>query len=342
MRSNTDNNNITPLEYAKLCSRVYDDIDLLDSDGWVRLTDVSKMLSDYQLNPTIFSRLSSWYNYATSNEGYFGALYKNEDKNTFVIVHRGTDMTSLLQDWYRANGAILSDTIPDQFSLAKEFDQFVKETIVRDGSFSYAGHSLGAVLAELSAVEFRSTATTFESPGSRLLLEPDQLQYADDHITCYNAAPNPINTAKDHVGKIYRVRHSLDIAYNQSWNEIIDYTLDQHSIDNLIIAFNQDSGLLIEQSPATQYNVEDNIDGWTKLKQSISSVLYQNPFDPAALDNFLYYSDIPELWDIYIESEHLLKGDGGTLAKYSKQFKEDNDLLRTKIKPGKEEGCCIS
>ena len=73
---------------------------------------------------------------------------------------------------------------------------------------SFTGHSLGAILAELTAAKYRSPAVTFDSPGSEDLMNEfttDDKEYANEHIIMYNAAPNLVNTLAEHMGVVYRV-----------------------------------------------------------------------------------------------------------------------------------------
>ena len=86
------------------------------------------------------------------------------------------------------------------------------ESVIKEAPDGYhislTGHSLGAVLAEIMACRFRLPAVTFESPGSRTLIENDELcvQKSDEaDIIEYLTGPNAVNTLSPHAGKCFRL-----------------------------------------------------------------------------------------------------------------------------------------
>ena len=147
--------------------------------------------------------------------GYFAAAYKVTigNRKLVIIAHCGTVVSE--------NGDLAVDILMSfnllhiQFALAREFTMKVL-TKIQDNKDEYknhtiyhTGHSLGAILAEVSAMEHdHHYAVTFESPGSYDLLErfnKNHIHKALDRITTYLAAPNFINTLKPHIGKCFQI-----------------------------------------------------------------------------------------------------------------------------------------
>ena len=120
---------------------------------------------------------------------------------------------------------------------------------------SFTGHSLGAVLAELCALEVNSSAVTFESPGTRPMAQ--SLFGLDDHsldnasIVCYNAAPNAINTTNPHLGKIIRIFPALPESNKKESSKslaskvsesYLSFSSQQHGIETLLKEFHPTNG----------------------------------------------------------------------------------------------------
>lgn len=69
------------------------------------------------------------------------------------------------------------------------------------------GHSLGGVLAELCSVSCNLKCVTFDSPGSKEILDQiDKYKNKRRDIITFLSAPNIINTLNNHSGKIYRIK----------------------------------------------------------------------------------------------------------------------------------------
>lgn len=129
------------------------------------------------------------------NEMGFAAItYKNDKKKSIVIAFRGSQN---IWNWVATNPFLPFSQLPSTFGYA---EIHTKESIKRAPKgyhISTTGHSLGAVISEIIACRFRIPAVTFESAGSKHMIEADKnrsqsLDEAD--ITTYLAAPNPVNT----------------------------------------------------------------------------------------------------------------------------------------------------
>jgi len=184
-----------------------------------------------------------------SKGGYYGKAYRNMQTNELVIAHRGTDPFALQEEESDGIGAFFSklvNTVRDigadlkiyqgevpeeQFQAARDFSQVVRDSFERKykkaPQLSFTGHSLGAVLAELCAIEQKTEAITFESPGS-LPMTQSLLNYSkkkkNHKIHTYNAAPNLINTANRPVGTITRLFPPLphDQSYQKEESKLKD------------------------------------------------------------------------------------------------------------------------
>eukprot|EP00759_Apiculatamorpha_spiralis_P029611 PhF_6_TR31748/c0_g1_i3/m.46742 len=150
-------------------------------------------------------------------DGYYATAYVNEHLQHIVISERGTA---------DANGVrtgiwVYFDVPTVQFALAEEFSKVVrlKAQLELEGhhtSFvvSYAGHSLGAILATCRACAERTFAVTFESPGCRSFVEKTMhpFKVEDSDVVTYLRPPNPINSLKPHVGYVVQLPWSGPIS----------------------------------------------------------------------------------------------------------------------------------
>jgi hypothetical protein len=184
-----------------------------------------------------------------NSNGYFAAAFANG--NRVVIAHRGTDLKNLAT--LKADLQIAGRNVPDQYTNAKKFVSQVMANSQKIASPVYfqTGHSLGAILAELAAAEFNTNAVTFESPGSRPIIQKmasgaqlkTYLANADAKVSTYNAAPNMINTVNGHVGTLYRIYPACDAGGPHTLGDYDTYTKQQHSIDEIVKLFSTASGM---------------------------------------------------------------------------------------------------
>lgn len=212
---------------------------------------------------------------AVSAGGYYGQAYINKSSNQLIIAHRGTDnlINALSQgdvDGKKASSGvwemlkdldddydILLGKIPKaQFIEAQAFTKKAKRSYQKqfeqEPEVVHTGHSLGAVLAELCAIEDNCQAITFESPGTAPLLKElatmshGKFDYQNfdprkANITTYNARPNRINTLHQHVGKVVPLykENRKQKAYS---DEYLFENITGHAIDSLLTRFDQRSG----------------------------------------------------------------------------------------------------
>lgn len=211
---------------------------------------------------------------AVAGGGYYGQAYMERSTNKVVIAHRGTDnlieafvgtqkvdiktgkrLWSLVRD-LDDDYEIYAGKIPrDQFLQARSFTKKVRKAYLseygEEPQIIHTGHSLGAVLAELSAVADQSSAITFESPGTApLVKELGKVVSGFDYrsfnakeadITVYNAEPNSINTLHQHIGEVVPLYKSKRKVSAYSEDALLD-NLYLHSIDTLLVRFNPRTG----------------------------------------------------------------------------------------------------
>lgn len=261
---------VTSYIYAQLASESYRDVNTALPNGGYSLPSGWVFVRATGVGHTI--------------EGYTGTAFANPATHELVIVHRGSD------DLLSGDNSDTDDDLiqiglgnpPDQYSEAASFTDLIKAEFLQQGGeyagyrLSFTGHSLGAVLAELTAAKYDASATTFDSPGSKPILQKlvsegelsaQQVASAEQHITTYNAAPNIIDTTNEHVGTVYRIYptpifdNGLLSVPNQA--SYIDYTLQQHNMFGILSQFNPSTGGPYIQGQITNWpeNIQDGLFG---------------------------------------------------------------------------------
>lgn len=174
---NNDTSSITPYTAVLISKAAYANIPPATVENW-RLIDKAD-INDY---------------------GYAGVAYSHPKVKIILIAHRGTEakiLSNLVTD-----ATLFFDRKPLAQQLAQAFS-----LRVRNAADNYqiieTGHSLGGFHAELNAAHFGSQCITFDSPGSGDYLQTQALE--SNNFTTYLSLPNSINTAKSHIGKVYRV-----------------------------------------------------------------------------------------------------------------------------------------
>ncbi|KJV81422.1 lipase family protein [Rickettsia hoogstraalii str. RCCE3] len=158
----------------------------------------------------------------TAQYGYKAVAFINKETKVVHIASAGTkaDMNDVWDD-----ALIVLRYAPNKLKTAQKF---VDEVIKKIGGiekaaeyiFETSGHSLGAIVADLTGVELHSRnlnfnkSVTFDSPGSQEVIKYainqdlftgkviTPLEELAKHSEIYNAKPNVINTTNSHAGKI--------------------------------------------------------------------------------------------------------------------------------------------
>ncbi|KJV56020.1 lipase family protein [Orientia chuto str. Dubai] len=156
--------------------------------------------------------------YADTNQcGYKAVALINEKTKQVHIATAGTNPTNMhdLRDDLCGvyNHGYISKTKPMQAFLDKITSSVSSHGPISSWDFSTSGHSLGAVVADLTAAEIRcrnlklSKAITFENPGSKPIVENQYFSNEDrksilsfaKHCVVVNAQPNFINATNDQL-----------------------------------------------------------------------------------------------------------------------------------------------
>ena len=207
----------TPRDFALMSQIAYDYPNYRDIKGWrvFNATDATGV---------------------SDETGYFGVALINDACNIVVVAHRGTepDINNIIPDSI-SDLYLALEMVPPQFvfsaiefidnsySLAQEHFQLNSDNY----RIYHTGHSLGAALAELSAVWTGDPAITFESPGTAPIVDNissillDFVTHVVD-IKTYVGPPNIINTANEQIGDI--------ILVDPNWKELRDNYYDPEDI----------------------------------------------------------------------------------------------------------------
>ncbi|CCW59691.1 unnamed protein product [Phytomonas sp. EM1] len=175
--------------YATLSAHVYNDVQHITPlpDGW----EVFRTCASYNLD----------------REGFFAIAYLHYSHRRCIIAERGTSEVLGL----RAGVWVYFEKPTIQFYLAEQFSKQVSVdlSMVYDDDrwhISYTGHSLGAVIAAHRAVEEKTFAITFESPGAQEFISKISRHHTiDSNIVTYLRGPNPINTLRPQCGYLLMI-----------------------------------------------------------------------------------------------------------------------------------------
>lgn len=230
---------VTPYEYALLSIQAYNN----PGDG-------------YQLPP-------GWHLLDVSQpsslgSGYFGVAFIKG--NDVVIAHRGTEFPTDIGDAI-SDLQLALDFIPNQFTDAIVFINHI-ETLSNQTNISFTGHSLGGLLAQLSAAKFNLAGTIFDSPGAKELLNEIGL-VQNPNVTLYAAAPDLINATNTQIADIHRLY--IDSKIDGSVEDItghipdvanyLNYSVNyQHSKSAIAASFNPSTGLPYIESVTSKEN----------------------------------------------------------------------------------------
>ncbi|UJR17875.1 hypothetical protein I4U23_004774 [Adineta vaga] len=185
--------NVTHYEYVQMSSHVYQPNEPF-LDGWY--------VKQYNL---------------PNKNGLSLTAYINPERHQCVISIRGTDLTSSFFDNPITDLRLLfTNQAIDTFDSARLLlfhDKFLHIPRKNGNPYviSFTGHSLGAAIAESFACAYKAYAVTFDSPGTKHILENDpscrtniEVGYnLTEHIHIYlGAYANLINIANPQSGRV--------------------------------------------------------------------------------------------------------------------------------------------
>ncbi|MBS0351278.1 MAG: hypothetical protein JSR33_08855 [Proteobacteria bacterium] len=233
--------NLRHYEYAVMSSEAYNDYiplpknrDIVSTltkyyqgESFSPFGGVQQMTICSEFNKVLITPPDGWDVLITAAEfegyrksGYFGVAYVNYYDYSIVIAHRGTEKhqkEDLLTD-FKLLLSEISEQVHDALNFTKKIKSHYPEY-----TLSHTGHSLGAALAEICAWFNNVAAVTFESPGTKSIIEQiqceggsedscDEINPDNDSITGYVLAPNIVNTMDKHVGKLTRVIYTKPVT----------------------------------------------------------------------------------------------------------------------------------
>ncbi|WP_347939324.1 hypothetical protein [Rickettsia oklahomensis] len=165
---------------------------------------------------------ASCNNTNTAQYGYKAVAFINKDTKVIHIASAGTkaDIHDILDDI-----RITFHYYPNKLIVVKKF---IDEIIAKIGgmeeaakyTFDTSGHSLGAIVADLTGVELHSRnlnfnkSVTFDSPGSQEVIKyaiaqdlftgkvTTPIEELVKYSEVYNAEPNLINSTNNHFGQV--------------------------------------------------------------------------------------------------------------------------------------------
>jgi len=274
---------VTPYEFALLSADVYDDksvslpthlqpfLDFEEKKKAINLdiniSEIKEIDSGEELGDFLMETIGN----TLGQGGYFGRAYIYPKKDILIIAHRGTDfdrkkLKKAKSSWKQTINSLMHTIkdIDDDYAIFKgnvpqqQFDaaeNFTRQAIAkyiqqynRKPNIIHTGHSLGAVIAELCAAKHDRQAVTFESPGTKPMIQKllgKNVNWKKLKITSYNVEPNKINSVHEHVGKVIPLYNTKLTTVDLS--EINNKTLDIHSIENILTRFNPNNGLPLNQ-----------------------------------------------------------------------------------------------
>ena len=274
---------VTPYEFALLSADVYDDnsvtlpdhlqsfLDFEEKKNQIKIdldfSEIKEIDSGAEFGDFLMETIGN----TLGQGGYFGRAYVYPKRKKLIIAHRGTDLDRKelkngKSSWKRTLNTLLNTIkdIDDDYAIFKgdipqqQFDaaeNFTQQAIAKyvqqykhEPQVIHTGHSLGAVLAELCAAKYDRQAITFESPGTKpmiqKLLGKKKVNWKKLNITSYNAEPNKINSVHEHAGKVVPL-YNTELT-TPDYSELNASTLDNHSIENILTRFDTNNGLPIE------------------------------------------------------------------------------------------------
>lgn len=269
---------LRPYDFALVSAHVYDDptlselpnqlrpymnFDLSSYQDWEEMNDIE----DYQItkDKKLNKILNATFKFV-SKGGYYGRAYLNKHNNQIIIAHRGTNffeeeeddesffsnLKTVLHTLKDVDDdlAIYRGKIPPQFRAARHFEDQVREKYSKEfksnPSIIHTGHSLGAILAELCAINSQAKAITFESPGSlpivKELLQTEDVNTKKFDVTIYNAAPNLINSTNHQCGEVIVLSQHEKEKKSRININFDKLSTKEHGIEEIIELFDPKTG----------------------------------------------------------------------------------------------------
>ena len=145
-----------------------------------------------------------------SRSGYQGAIYQRVDTGEIVVAHRGTEFDrELVKDGVLADGGMVAARTNSQMEDAIELTQRAlnrakdPENLSRYGhtpEVTVTGHSLGGVLAQITAYKFGLHGETFNAFGAASL--GHGIPEGGGQVVNHVKASDLVSAASKHFGQV--------------------------------------------------------------------------------------------------------------------------------------------
>ncbi|HZH05656.1 MAG TPA: hypothetical protein VEY69_03180 [Lautropia sp.] len=174
--------------------------------------------------------------YMDSRSGYQGAIYQRVGTGQIVVAHRGTEFDrEAIKDGLIADGGMVAARTNSQMADALELTQRAldrakdPENLSRYGhtpEVTLTGHSLGGVLAQISAYKFGLRGETFNAYGAVSL--GYKIPEAGTQVVNHVKASDPVSAASRHFGQVRQYASAKDV---RAVGGLAGYDNDRDALD---------------------------------------------------------------------------------------------------------------
>ncbi|HLM53955.1 MAG TPA: hypothetical protein VK325_10285, partial [Pseudoxanthomonas sp.] len=148
--------------------------------------------------------------YMDRTSGYQGAIYQRMDTGQIVVAHRGTEFDrEAIKDGLIADGGMVAARTNSQMADALELTQRALDHAKKPYNLldyghtpevTVTGHSLGGLLAQITAYKFRLQGETFNAYGAVSL--GYKIPEGGGQVVNHVKASDPVSAASRHFGQV--------------------------------------------------------------------------------------------------------------------------------------------
>lgn len=244
-----------------------------------------------------------------TGDGYAGTAFINPNTGEVVIAHRGTDTWTLdknLSSDLDDDLAIAQGKLPAQYHVSREFVDSVKDKLSQDPRFNnytlvHTGHSLGAALSDLNAMQDGSKGIGFDNPGTYQIIKNNTSEFLgarenQKNIISYQSNPNLVHLGGQNLG------HVVDIVpadgSTKPPNTLVGaffQTSKHHNIQNIINSMSPETGFPKGYFPPSAGEINHGFHNLDQVNQGKVNGVIQAPmcFPPKELPYLPEYIDTP-------------------------------------------------
>jgi pimeloyl-ACP methyl ester carboxylesterase len=174
--------------------------------------------------------------YMDKDSGYQGAIYQRMDTGQIVVAHRGTEFDrEAIKDGLIADGGMVAartnSQMADAIALTQRALDLAKDpkNLSEYGQISevtVTGHSLGGVLAQITAYKFGLRGETFNAYGAVSL--GHKIPEGGTQVVNHVKASDPVSAASKHFGQVRQYASAQDV---RAVGAVADYDNDRDRLD---------------------------------------------------------------------------------------------------------------